>query len=192
MDNRAQAENITFREVVRILFKNIGFITGIILLSLTFAFIYLYTVVPQYQAKAKILVSSERKGIDPYYVHLDAIRNAEPSITQGELVKNRGVLENVVRSLRLDKRNDKEMFFPRLKTLIQPTVEFLGKTYRTLVREFKRKIFGDIAAEIERSDFDKAVEGLRKNIDVERVEESDVFYINVNDYNPRMVKDITN
>ncbi|MCC6759115.1 MAG: hypothetical protein IT395_05790 [Candidatus Omnitrophica bacterium] len=183
---------INMREILRVIFKKKWLIFTVFLLSLIGAFVYINMAVPVYEASTKILISSARKNVAPYNTELDAIRRAQPNVTQGEVIRGSIILDEVVRSLQLDLREDKVEFYPRLKKIVQPAIDATIKTLKGIYTSIKMAILGTQSKPVEIAKFDEAVDQLRSNIEVDQVEDSDVFFLTVTDYNPQYASRIAN
>jgi capsular polysaccharide biosynthesis protein len=183
---------ISMRDFLRVLFKKKRVVITVFLLGLITTYVYINMTVPVYESVTKILVSSARKTSAPSSTELDSIRRAQPNVTQGEIIKGGVILEAVVRKLELDKRDDEVDFYPKLKKILQPLIDQAVTSFKDSVQLIKTFLFGSKAVRGEISPFDEALEILSLSTDVLQVQDSDVFYLSVSDYDPVMARRLTN
>ena len=182
---------ISIKNIIRILFRRKRTIIITFGLFMIAAFFYISMITPMYSASVGILLSSTRKNITPYYSELSTVRKAQPYVTQGEIVKSRLVLKEVAVKLELDERKDEKFFYPYAKRVVQPVLNFIKDGIRTIIDFVKVKILGK-EKPTEDSAIEAVVKNLKKNIVINFVEDSDIFYITVFDYDPWMAQRIAN
>ncbi len=190
MQSEQNPYELSFRDVIRVIFRKQLIILTVFILSLLGAYVYVNMTVPTFATSTKILVSSARETVAPFYTELGPLRRAQPNVTQGEVIRAGIVLEEVVKALQLDQRDDEIKFYPRLKKILQPKIDAIIDMAKKTYEFIKIKIFGGEPSRNELSKFDAAVEALRLSVKVDQVEDSDVFYLNVTDYNPQMASRI--
>ncbi|OQX81765.1 MAG: hypothetical protein B6D56_01435 [Candidatus Omnitrophica bacterium 4484_70.1] len=192
MQNLNSNYEVSAREVLRVLFKRKFVFFWTFCLSMLSVFLYINMLTPLYESSSKILVSSMRKPLLPYYTELEVTRRSQPSVTQGEIVKGSCILREVVKSLNLDKRDDEYKFYPRIKKIVQPIIDSLIDSFSRVYRFVKEKLLGSTVSKELGGKIEQTIRRLKRNITVEQVEDSDIFYIKVRDYDPVMAQKIAN
>ncbi len=180
---------LTVKDIVRIIFKRKWIIICSLVLFLLVSYAYLNLTLPVYKAEVKILVSSAMKNISPTYAPLNVLRKAQPVVNQSEIVKSRMIIEPVVNSLRLYKREDRNEFYTPIRKKLQPVIdkifEWLSNVAAFFIPDMENAEDG-ISSRI------KVINKLRKKLYIKQVEDSDVFYVVVKDYSPYMAQKIAN
>jgi len=172
----ANTKMTTLRDYIRILFKHKRMIVAVFIIVMVTVYIALQLKTPVYEAQVKILVSALKETEAAYYRELWPGRNTSVAYTQSEIVKSRTVIERAVRALGLYQRplDYEKNFASKLKSaLIDYRLNKLNSKLEELTPEQKQAFL-----------FNKAVEDLEQNIEVKPIRETDVFTINVRDFNP--------
>ncbi len=169
----AAAPEMTTRDYVKVLFrqKSIILLTALTVSLATYAGLKLKT--PVYEAQVKMLITAEKEVDSPYYQAMFVGSKANATITQSEIVKSKPVLERAVLALGLQKRPlDYEKFFAT--PLKKKVIEWQTKNSKLA------KLPPDVQSNMI---YRVILEGLKKNIKVEPVRDTNIFTITVTDFN---------
>ncbi len=192
MGNPSADDIISIADIVRMIFRRIWLILLTVVMAIIVAFFYVNIVIPKYKASTSILVRSAVKNVDPFLSELRVLRQSKPNVTQGEIVKSNLILKEVVSELRLFDRKDKDVFYPRLRKIIQPYINTVSDLFSRLYMRIASILGVDVASTGVTSKIETAVDSLRRSIRIKQVVDSDIFYITVSDYNPEMASIIAN
>lgn len=185
MEPQGYINEMTFRDYLRILFRQKGIILlcGVVVAAVAFVGLTLKT--PEYFAQVKLLISAQKQVESPYYQELGSGgQRATATATQSEVVTSRPVLERTVNALRLyDKPLEYEKKFasPLRVRMIDPEIA-LAKTRIDAMPEEQRNKFL----------FQRAVAQLRGNVEVLPIRDTNMFTINVGDFDPVQAAIIAN
>jgi capsular exopolysaccharide synthesis family protein len=168
--------NQTLRDYVRVIFRqraviiiSVFVITTMVMLGLTF-------LTPKYEGSVKMLISGEKQVDSPFYKDLMAMRDTEVSLTQSEIVTSEPVLRRVVDALHLyNKPFDYERGFA--SPLKQKFISLQTRMYRTQLEHYP-------SSQQFTYNYQRAMQDLRGNTKVELVKDTNIFTINVKDYDP--------
>lgn len=177
---------ITLRDYLTIIFRRKAVIITAFLTIMICVIIGLELKTSVYQAQVKILVSGEKQISSPYY---QIGGSSQVSLTQSEIVNSNPVLERAARILKLSERpNDYEKFFcTPLKALLIDLKAWL------IDLKWKLSKSDNIPPEQMQSYLLRcAVEGLKGNISVMPIRDTDLFTITATDYDPGMAATIAN
>ncbi len=192
MSNPSADELISISDMIRIMFRRVWVMVLIVVVAMIVAVFCVNIVVPKYKATTSILVRSAVKNVDPFLSELRVLRQSKPNVTQGEIVKSNLILKEVVSELRLFDRKDREVFYPRLRRIIQPYIDTISDLFRLVYSRIASILGINVASTEDSSKIEAAIESLRRAIRIEQVVDSDIFYITVSDYNPEMASIIAN
>jgi capsular exopolysaccharide synthesis family protein len=178
---------ITLRDYLTIIFRRKAVIITAFLTIMICVIIGLELKTPVYQAQVKILVSGEKQISSPYY---QIGGSSQVSLTQSEIVNSNPVLERAARILKLSERpDDYENFFctPLKAMLIDLEAWLIDLKWKL------SKSDNIIPPEQMQSYMLRcAVEGLKGNISVMPIRDTDLFTIIATDYDPGMAATIAN
>ncbi len=167
---------MTVRDYARVLFRRKWVVITSFATVVIAAAAWLILSTPVYEAKVKILVSSEKLVIQPRFRGFTGYQNTPTFLTQSKIVMSNPVMERAVRTLGLSaKPLDYEKSFasqPR-KTLINIQMALIFKKLQMLKLEQKQVYL-----------YRLALEDLKNHIKVEPVRDTNIFTINVKDYSP--------
>jgi len=139
---------------------------------------------PEYKAKVKMLVVGDKQIDSPYYNELPGYRNAEVTLTQGEIVKSNDIIERVVKTLKLDERpidHEKEFCSPLREKLIAPDIAKFEARLEQMAPEEKKAYL-----------LRRAMDALRVRIEVEPIQYTSLFTIAVRDFDRFLATKIVN
>lgn len=178
MDPQENPNDMTFRDYLRILFRQKAVVLLCLFVVSAIAFVGLTIETPVYQAQVKMLISGEKQIEASYYRELSpGQRNALATVTQGEVVTSRPVLERTVAAIRLDRKPmDYERNFasPLRRRLIDLDMARIKARFDTLSPEQQSAFL-----------FRRAVDVLRSNVAVETIRDTNMFAISVTDFDPK-------
>ncbi|GBD95566.1 MAG TPA: polysaccharide biosynthesis tyrosine autokinase [Nitrospirae bacterium] len=167
------------RDYLRIIFRHkIVIIVSVIVVMLT-VFMKLELDTPVYNAQVKMLLAARWQTDEEYYKGL-----YYRTETAAEWVTSPYVIKRVVKSLKLYQRplDYEKRFASKLKAiLIEYNVNRLEDELKEMSPEQRESFF-----------FEQAVANLIGNISIDVPEQSNIFTINVSDYDPRMAMLIAN
>ena len=177
MEPQGYINEMTFRDYLRILFRQKSVIILCFVVVSVVAFVGLTLKTPVYHAQVKMLISAEKQVEAPYYQELaPGQRNVQASLTQSEVVTASPVLERAVSALHLDQKPidyEKDFASPLRKKLIElQTIETNAKL-QAMPKERQAVFF-----------FRRAVESLRASITVNPIRDTNMFNISVADFDP--------
>ncbi len=167
---------MTLRDYVRVIFRQKIIILTSIIVIMAIVILGLSYRTPMYKGTVKMLISGEKQVDSPFYKELMAIQDTEVSNTQSEIVTSVPVLRKVVDALHLyDKPIDYESEFasPLKKKFISLRVKMF-KAHIERMPRIQQYAFN----------YQRALEDLRGNIKVVPIKETNIFTINVKDYDP--------
>ena len=168
------------REYLRVIFSHKAVIITTVITVMVFIFIGLELKTPTYVAHVKMLISAKKQIESPYY--MDFSRQEGISVTQSNLVSSYPVLERVVKELNLDNRPSgyEKQFCSTLKAYL----------IDLRLRKIKSEHY-EHGSEKEYL-FRRAIETLKKNINISTIRNTDLFTINVTDFDPQIAAKIAN
>lgn len=176
MEEFISQNSATLRDYLRVLFRQKAVLITVFITVMVTVIIGLQFQTPVYEAKAKMLISAEKQVDSPYYRAIMGSLRTEASLTQSEIVNSNPVIEKAVRATNLYKRplNYEKQFASFLKK------PFIALQAKALEKRLSR------ADEKQRQSylFRLAFEGLRKQIKVEPIRDTNLFTIGVRDYSP--------
>jgi len=176
----------TLRDYLTIIFRHKAVIIMAFLTIMICVIIGSELKTPVYQAQVKMLVSAEKQTSSPYYTNIRQV-----SLNQSEILNSNPVLERAVRILKLHERpNDYEKNFCTtlkawqldLKACLADLKGKLSKSNNIPIPPEKMQLYR----------IRSAIEGLRGNIKVRPVRDTDLFTITASDYDPEMAATIAN
>ncbi len=179
-----QSQNVTLRDYVRVLFRQKFVLCGCFLVVMLSVYLALEFSTPLYEAQVKMLVSAVKQTSAAYYRGIVSTTESELGLTQSEVVKSMPVMEETVKALRLAELPldyEKKFASPLKGWVIDLAVNhFTGKLSK-IEPPLRNNIF-----------FRRAIEKLRKKIEIEPIRDTDIFLIKVQDYHPVMAAMIAN
>lgn len=166
----------TFRDYIRVLFRHKLLIFLTIIFVCATVFVGLKLKSQDYVAEVKMIITAEKQVQAPYYREMYGSSNVQQTLTQSVVVKSNPVIERVVSSLALDKRplDDEKQFASLLRGVL---IDFLNARYLAKIHPLSVQQRNLLA-------FRQAVEKLRTNITVKPIRDTNMFTIQVKDYNP--------
>jgi capsular exopolysaccharide synthesis family protein len=178
MDENGKMQEITTRDYIRVLFRQkwVFVASFVTMMATVIAGVLMKT--PVYQSEVTMLISGQKRSQTEYYtdVGLIGVRSNQISMTQSQIVQSDPVIERAVAVLGLaEKPLDYEARFSSF--LKRPIVKFMAKR-----KEAKFAKFSDEQKKAVR--FRYAMEDLRQNLSVEPIRETELFRIEVKDFNP--------
>ncbi|MBF0485339.1 MAG: hypothetical protein HQL16_02375 [Candidatus Omnitrophica bacterium] len=195
MDNSyVQVEKeIEPKDFLRVFFSKLPILCVVIVVALVGTYVALKFVTPLYEAQVKMLIAAQREIESPYYKENPFNRGADIVMTQSEVVKSKAVIERTVAALKLDERMPHlKQYNSSLKNVFLNSAKLVSSTVSDVKNFVREKILRLPAKKEEASNFQKAVDFLRRNIKVKRIIETDVFTLQVSDYDPAMAQKIAN
>ncbi len=176
MNHLSLADTLTMRDYARVVFKRGSMIALTVAITVGTVYLGLQMKTPTYEAKTKMLISAEKLVASPFSRELSGATNNQITLTQTEVVKSNPVLERAVRSLNLaDRPWDYEAnFSSSLKS-------FLLKQQAQQQMARIKQLPPDSVQAVR---FRKAVEDLKRNVSVEPIRDTNLFTINVRDFDP--------
>ena len=176
METEQNYPETTFRDYLRVLFRQKAVIFAAVITVLGTVYIGLKLKTNMYEAQVKVLISASKMVESPFYRDLLGLQNVQMALTQSEVVKSSPVIDRAVRVLGLAQKplDYERRFCSPLKALIVDfKVKNLNKKLEQLKPEQKQAYF-----------YRMAIEDLRANIKVEPVRDTNVFTISAKDYSP--------
>jgi len=174
----------TLRDYVRVIFRQKFIVLTSILVIMTVVILGLKLRTPMYEASVKILISGEKQLDSPYYKEMMTMQDSEISLTQSEIVISEPVLRRVVDVLQLYNRPfdyEREFASPLKRKLIS----FQAKIYNKQIDRLQSNLQFTY-------NYQRVIEELRRNIKVEPVKNTNIFAINVKDYDPVQAATLAN
>jgi len=174
--NNEQTSETTLRDYLRVLFRHEAVIFLCIITVCATVFIGLELKTKIYESSVKMLITAEKQVESIYYKDIYQGGNIQQSLTQSEIVRSNTVLNRVVKSLALDKRpaDDEKQFASPIKAW---WIDYKLKNSHNKIDKLP-------ARQQEELRFRQAVDSLKKNISVNPIRDTNMFTINVTDYNP--------
>lgn len=191
MDDLTKVGTVTLRDYIKVYFrrKAVLFITFLTVIALLTLLALIQT--PVYEAQVTMLISAQKKIEAPYYQEASSAYSSGASIialTQSEIVLSNPVIERAVRVLMLHERPkdyERKYASPVGKALMDLTSGFFQGLKRSMKKQIKpeeqRKII-----------FRMAVAGLKKNINVTPLKNTNLLTISVKDFSPEAAAQIAN
>ena len=177
MDPQGYISEMTFRDYLRILFRQKAVILLCFIVVAAVSFVGLTIKTPVYHAQVKMLISAQKQVESPYYRELASGQpNVQASLTQSEVVTASPVIERAVTALRLDQRPldyEKGFASPLRKKQIDLNVA-KQKAAFTAMQPEQQNVFL----------FRRAVGLLKSNITVTPIRETNMFTISIADFDP--------
>lgn len=175
MEPQGYINEMTFRDYLRILFRQKAVIILCFVVVSAVAFVGLTLKTPIYSAQVKMLISAEKQIEATYYQELaPGQRNVQASLTQSEVVTASPVLERAVSALHLDQKPidyEKAFASPLRQRLIQLNYAEVKAKLETLPKDRQEAFL-----------FRRAVENLRSSITVSPIRDTNMFTISVTDF----------
>lgn len=176
--DQGYSSDMTFRDYLRVLFRQ----KAVVLLCLSVvslvAFVGLTLETPKYQARVKMLISGEKQIEATYYQELaPGQRNAMATVTQSEVVISRPVMDRTVAALRLDQRPldyEKNFASPLRQYIIDLELAKTRARLQALPQQQQQAFLSG-----------RAAGELRSNVSVETIRDTNMFWINVLDFDPQ-------
>ncbi len=176
MENEYTSTNTTFRDYLKVLFRQKAvIITTFVTVMLTVGIGMLFKT-PVYQSSVKVLISAEKQVEAPYYRDLLGSRESEIVLTQSEIVNSAPIIERAVSVIGLyDRPLDYEKRFASVlkRRFIEMYAKGLNAKLAKLKEEQKKAYL-----------FRMAVEELRRSIKVEPIRDTKLFTISAREYSP--------
>lgn len=166
----------TLRDYLRVLFRHEFIILLCIFTVCATVFVGLELKTKVYESSVKMLITAEKQVESIYYKDIYQGGNIQQSLTQSEIVRSNAVLNRVVQSLALDKRpvDDEKQFASAIKAW---WIEYKLNNFQSKINKLPLSQQEDLR-------FRQAVDSLKKNITVTPIRDTNMFTINVTDYNP--------
>ncbi|MCR4337699.1 MAG: Wzz/FepE/Etk N-terminal domain-containing protein, partial [Candidatus Omnitrophica bacterium] len=163
----------TFRDYVRVLFRQKAVVLICVLTVGITVFVNLALKTPVYDAQVKMLISAEKQIQSPYYREVYGEHNTKVALTQSEIVKSGPVLERTVQALGLDQKpaNYERKYASPLKAFLMDVY----KNSETKTSAQAEDPSGQLA-------FRNAVAALKDAIRVEPIRDTNLFIIKVRDF----------
>jgi len=178
------SEEPTMRDYLRVIFRQKAVILVCLFSVMMTVYIGLKMNTPVYEAEVKMLISAEKQIDSPYYKQMTGYRDIKASLTQSEIVKSNPVIERTVRALNLHLRplDYEKKYASELKVMFM---------------DFKDKMFNEkiISLNTEENDalrLSKVVDGLKNNVKVEPIRDTNLFTIRVKDFDRTEAAKIVN
>ncbi len=175
MEPEFSAQKSTLRDSFRVIFRQWFTIFVTIVVVVATVYIGLQMQTPVYTAQVKMLISGKREVQALYYKDL-AQATPEVGLSQSEIVKSLPVLEQVVEALELYKRplDYEKKFATKVRDMvIDRDLQKMQKNFKKFTPDVKEALL-----------IRRAVEELRKNIEVQPIRDTNLFIIRVSDYDP--------
>lgn len=176
----ANFQVISLRDYIRVIFRHKGVIITTFFLIIIGAIIGMELRTPVYKAQVTMLVSAEKQIDSPYYRNLSG--HEIDQLTPSGIVNSNPVIKRAVNVLRLHERPsdyEKQFCSPLKASLIDLQLK-------------RSKSNGNASVDGPAYRFRMAVEGLKKNIDVEPIRDTNLFAIIVSDFSPEAAAEIAN
>jgi len=186
-----QYENmLTLRDYVRVFFRSKTLILNCFISVMVMVILGLEFKTPLYEGQVKMLISAEKQVGSPYYQDVKGYQKTEISLTQSEIVKSTPVLERTVKALQLHNRPDdyEKGYCSNFK---EPFID-MKLSLLNRIKDFLKKFESKKNKKIEPSIYQKAMDDLRKNIEVEPIRGTNLFTITVLDFSPLEAAKIAN
>ncbi|MCX5694937.1 MAG: polysaccharide biosynthesis tyrosine autokinase [Candidatus Omnitrophica bacterium] len=176
MENGYTPTNNTFRDYLKVLFRQKAvIITSFVTVMLT-VIIGTQFKTPVYEASVKVLISAEKQVEAPYYRDLLGSGESEIVLTQSEIVNSAPIIERAVSVIGLYERPfDYEKRFASVlkRRFIDISAKMMNAKLAKL-KEEQRKAYL----------FRMAVEELRRSIRVEPIRDTKLFTISAREFSP--------
>jgi len=191
MSEPTAASAVTLRDYIRVYFRQkvILLVTFFLVLGLMYLLSLLET--PIYESQVTLLITGEKKIEAAYYQETANSYSSGAStiaLTQSEIALSNPVIERAVTALQLQKRpKDYEKAFasPLKGRLLDWLIEWREK-------RAAKKQPDETGLDPARLAFRKAVEGLKKNINVSPIKNTNLLTLSVRDYSPEEAAKIAN
>ncbi len=180
----APEHNQTFRDYVRVIFRQKFIVLTSIVVVMTVVVLGLALRVPMYEASVKILVSGEKQLANPYYRDVMTMQDTEVSLTQSEIVISQPVLRRVVDALQLYNRT-----FDYERAFASPIKSKIIQLMRSIRKPQTEDLSSSQRAELR---YQGAIDALRSHIKVQPIRDTNIFTITVKDYDPVMAAVLAN
>lgn len=178
MEDHIHTNDVTYRDYVKVLFRQFWVIVIVMTIMTTAALVGAFMKTPVFSSNVKMLITGQKHTQADYYsdIGYSSMGESLVTMTQSEIVTSDPVIERAVSVLGLAKKPyDYELRF--CSGLKKPLVRYLAKKQEDRMNEFteeQRNAFR----------FRMAMEDLRKRLAVRPVRNTDLFYIEVKDFNP--------
>jgi len=176
----------TLQNYLRVIFRYKAIILFLSLTIVIAAYINLQLKTPFYVASVKILVSGKKMSEVKYYQNVNVYRTLIPN--HSEIVKSKSVVERVVRALKLYERPPRyeKKFVPRLKAAL---IDFKRKMFSRKKKDEKKELTPEEKMAFV---FKGAVQKLTGSIGISLIEGTDIFTIDIRDFDPVQAAIIAN
>lgn len=183
LKNRSQKKypinDQTLRDYLRAPFKYQSTIFIFVCVVLTTVYLGLQFKTPVYQAQVKMLITGEQQGAAIYYKDLETRNQKELNLTRSEIVRSYPVIKLAVDALELYKQptDYEEQFASPVKKI---WIQYKDK-------KLKKFLAGLTSRERKNYLYRRAIEKLRKNLEVIPIDGTKMFIVRVTDFDQQMV-----
>lgn len=178
MEPQGYTNDMTLRDYLRIIFRQKAVVLICLIVVTAVAFVGLTIKTPVYDSQVKMLISGEKQIEATYYQELaPGERGGLVTATQTEVVTSKPVLERAVGALRLDQRPldyEKSFASPLRRNFIELDVAKTKARLEALSADAQSSFL-----------FRRAVQELRGKITVATIRNTNMFTINVSDFDPK-------
>jgi len=166
----------TFRDYVSVLFRQKRSILNVVMLVVLGVLTVFTLMTPVYEARVKMLITAGKPVQALYDRDWARGQNVQAALTQGEIVKSTPVLERAVEALELHKRpfGYEQRFAAPLKDAL---IAIRGIIKNAQLRQYSPVQQQAIL-------FRDALESLRQRISIQPIPHTDLFLIEVRDFDP--------
>jgi len=163
---------LTLRDYLKVLFRQKLVVVVTIVTVMITVVIGLQLKTPVYESSVKMLISSQKNVESPYYRELAGFQNVQITLTQSEIVKSSPVIERAVKATGIKPLDYEKKYAGRLKKiLIKLRVKLIENKIKSLKPEQKQAYLYRIM-----------LEEMREGIKVEPLRDTNIFAINVRDF----------
>ena len=183
MENQEQNISPHLSEYYYVLRKHRWLILGVLIIMVTLTMFFTFMMKPVYQATASLIIDKEQSKSPLTGERTDYENYMSQSLTFNthfKLITSRQVLEEVVRNLKLDRRNEDIEVSPWKKLLTQ-----VKGNIRLLLNKEKPVLTPEARLSM-------TIKALRKNLDIEHVRDTRLLKISAEDHDPVMAMAIAN
>ncbi|MEW6095989.1 MAG: GumC family protein [bacterium] len=175
---------------IEIIYKRKVMIILIFLMTVISVFTANNIIRPTYQAVVKVLIEGP-KGVEaPFTEELSEValeRGSNILKTQSEIIKSDPIIEEVVRRLKLDKREISPTFTEKYLGYIDSFIKETIKLPMTLFTKEEK-----VQKKTESSLFRRIVKDVKSNVEIVPIKLTDIIKVTVNDYDSEMAAKIAN
>ena len=183
MNNQKPDISPHLAEYYYILSKHKWIIIGSLIIMVTLTLFFTFRMKPVYQATATLVIDKEQSQSPLTGERIDFESYVSQSLTFNthfKLITSRQVLEEVIRRLKLDRKDDGIEVSP-LKMLIAQVKENI----RLLLDQEEESLTPE-------AELTKTVEALQENLDIQEVRDTRLLKISVEDHDPSMAMETAN